>query len=251
MKIQDLAYVLHRKPYRDTSYLVDFFTQNHGIVTAVCRGVRQTKKKSSLEPFIPFWIEYGSHHHSHSSLVTLYQYEPERHLNNHAQETSESPHVLGLVNRQLYCGLYLNELLIKLLGKDDAYTEVFEAYQMALKNLVTSENLERSLRKFEFFLLKEVGYGIPFEKDIKTNEAIVSDKSYYYCTGSGFAEINMALTKGQENGPVFTGKSLLAIANDDFSDEIVLKEAKRLIRLTLDALLERYGKLKSRALFPK
>lgn len=231
MKIQDLAYVLHRRPFRDTSYLIYFFTQQHGIVTAVCRGVRQ--KKLSLDCFKSFWIEYKESHAS--QLVTLYQYEPER----PAQ---------SLVGNQLYCGLYLNELLMKLLGQHDPYVAVFDAYQKTIDNLSQAqqlEGIERTLRSFEFLLLEEIGYGISLEK---THCVIMSDKYYYYHPERGFLDTN---EKSVTQMAIFEGVSLLAMAKSDFSQLKTLKDAKRLIRLTLGYLIEKQGQLKSRALFLK
>jgi DNA repair protein RecO (recombination protein O) len=240
MKITDSAYVLHRRPFKDTSLLVDFFTQNHGIMTAVCRGVRQSKKKMPLSPFNPFWIEYNSKHH----LATLYQYEPEL--------KSDSP-TINLMGSQLYCGLYLNELLVKLLGHHDPYVALFLIYQKTLNDLQKAKNtlnMEKALRHFELYLLSEIGYGISFERTSNTQESIIESKLYYYNPSVGFS---ITATNNHANNAsfIFPGKSLIALAQNDFTEIETLKDAKRLMRLTFDVLLERYGKLKSRELFLK
>lgn len=239
MKTQDLAYVLHRRPFKDTSLLVDFFTQNHGIITAVCRGARQNKKKPPLESFIPFWIEYDHRH----SLASLYQYEIE--LNQEYQPI----HFLG---SQLYCGLYINELLIKLLGRHhDPYLVLFSVYQETLNSLCHTEMLEAALRKFEFYLLKEAGYGISLEEEINKHQPILGNQYYYYNPGVGFSFFKETISEISEHPFIFYGQSLLCMAKNDFTDPSTLKDAKRLIRLTLDVLLERHEKLKSRELFVK
>lgn len=232
MKIQDVAYVLHRRPYRDTSLLVDFFTQHHGVITAVCRGTRQNKKNIALACFHPFWIEYGSR----NSLATLYQYESDANLSYSAVNLSGS---------QLYCGLYLNELLVKLLGRHDPYSELFLSYQMTLNGLQDGENIERILRIFEFYLLKEIGYGISLEKEKDTHQPIVEEQRYYYHPGMGFSAIKTPCAQILS----FNGRSIMEMAKGNFSESATLKDAKRLIRLTLDFLLEKQGKLKSRELF--
>jgi len=228
MKIQDLAYLLHRRPYRDNSYLADFFTQNHGVVTAVCRGVR-SNKKNTLEYFTLYWVQYGIK----NSLAALYQFEPEEPPLNRAQ----------MIGNKLYCGLYLNELLIKLLGKHDPYTELFQHYQNALNGIITEPKIETALRKFEFQLLKAAGYGILFEKEADTHCSIHPEKHYHYRPGTGFLLGNAKAGNIQ----LFSGKTIMAISQGDFSEEETLKDAKLLIRLTFDAL---FGEaLKSRTLF--
>lgn len=239
MKVNDLAYVLHRRPYRDTSYLVDFFTQHHGIITAVCRGVRQNKKKQSLESFVPFWIEYRESN-SHGNLVSLYQFEP---------DVSSDYRSVLLKGNVLYCGLYLNELLLKLLGHNDPYSPVFLAYQKALAALSQAESkeiIEQTLRQFEWHLLKEIGYGIFSETEVDTHKPIMEDKYYYYSAGVGFSAAKDSMT---ERAWLFEGKVILAMSREDFTSLDTLKEAKRLIRLTLNVLLGNGGKLKSRELF--
>ncbi len=249
MKTQDYAYVLHRRPFQDTSLLVDFFTQNHGIITAVCRGARKNKKKQPLEGFNPFWIEYDGRH----QLATLYQYEPAQNSEINPLNQLNSP--INLIGNQLYCGLYLNELLIKLLGRHDPYPELYLAYQTTLNQLqLASQSIEKALRHFELYLLNEIGYGIPLEKTEDTHDAIQENAIYYYNPQLGFSEAKAnIIIKSTENHPyVFSGKTLINIQQEDFTDTQTLKDAKRLIRLTLDFLLERHGgnsQLKSRELF--
>lgn len=239
MKINDLAYVLHRRPYRDTSFLVNFFTQHHGIITAVCRGVRQNRKKQSLESFVPFWIEYRESS-NHGNLVSLYQFEP---------DVNSDYRAVLLKGNLLYCGLYLNELLLKLLGRDDPCPPIFLAYQKtlaALSQAESKEQIEQTLRKFEWHLLQEIGYGIFSKTEVDTHQPIVEDKYYYYSAGVGFSAAKDSMI---ERAWLFEGKVILAMGREDFTLPETLKEAKRLIRLTLSILLGNGGELKSRELF--
>jgi DNA repair protein RecO (recombination protein O) len=231
MKIQDIAYVLHRRPYRETSFLVDFFTQHHGIVTAVCRGIRKSKQSLALEVFYPFWIEYGHRH----NLASLYQWE------------LMEPRPSQLLGKKLYCGLYINELLIRLLGHHDPYPEIFELYRQTLQRLSQDDSSEEALRLFEFHVLKESGYEIPLEREAHTELPITNEKWYYYSPGVGFTAANSALSSSSL--PVFYGENLVAMSQSNFTEQKTLKEAKRLIRITLAALLEKHQPLKSRALF--
>lgn len=244
MKIHDLAYVLHRRPYRETSFLVDFFTQHHGVITAVCRGARKAGKKSALTLFTPFWIEYVER----GSLATLYQFEPE--LNANIQAIA-----IDFSGMQLYCGLYLNELSIKLLGKHDPYPDFFIIYQETLNKLQASqsaqENVEKALRCFELNLLEAIGYGLSLETEASAHEFITPENLYYYRPNVGFSLMMNINTSSISSEYIFKGLSLMSIAKKDFSDIQVLKDAKRLIRITLDTLLEKHGKLKSRELFRK
>jgi DNA repair protein RecO (recombination protein O) len=232
MKTQDLAYVLHRRPYRETSFLVDFFTQEQGIITAVCRGVRRSKNTLGLECFHPFWIEYVNR----PNLATLYQWE------------LAEPSLSALQGARLYCGLYINELLIKLLGRHDPYPEMYVMYQNTLQKLSQEGEFEEALRLFELYLLGETGYGICLEKEVEGHLPILEDKFYYYRPGVGFTLANQVFSSSKPPF-IFEGKTIKAIAEENFTEKETLKEAKRLIRLTLEALLEKQGPLKSRSLF--
>ncbi|HHZ70953.1 MAG TPA: DNA repair protein RecO [Methylococcaceae bacterium] len=217
------AFVLHTRKYRETSLLVDVFTCDYGIVTLVAKGVRKKNSKwvGVLQCFQPLEISFSGR----SELKTL----------TGAALHGRSIELTGLV---LYCGFYLNELLIYFLHKHDAHPEVFEDYRYCLVQLVTEDSVESVLRIFELALLENLGYGLQLENDAVTERPIDPNQQYDY-----LSDIGPVPTMSQG----FSGKSLIALRKKILNDELVRKEAKQLMRQVIDFHLQG-RELKSRAL---
>lgn len=245
------AYVLHSRNYRETSLLVDFFCANHGRVSAVAKRVRGSKNKLSLfRPFQPVQITWTGR----TDLKSL----------SHIEITQSFQNFPSL---NVYCGYYLNELLLKLIGSGDAYIELFSVYMECLEFLKTNtdqKEQEKILRKFEFLLLRELGYGLNLSVCSSTGKAISSANHYYFLTNVGFIEeqahmnamdstidstmdVARAPTSSKVN-PLFPGSHLLAIAEGNYNNRDALKSAKIITRRMIDFLLN--GKpLNSRVLY--
>ena len=148
------AYVLHSRPYRDTSLLVDFFTLEQGKVSAVAKGARRpnSKLRSSIQPFVPLQITWGGR----QELKSLINAEP------------VAPTML-LQGNALLCGLYVNELLDRLMLPFDPHPQLYVYYQYVLNELLSGEDIEGGLRTFEHRLLAELGL-MPDLSDKKTNQ---------------------------------------------------------------------------------
>jgi DNA repair protein RecO (recombination protein O) len=225
------AFVLHSKPYRDTSLLVDLLTLNHGRIHVLARNARGLKSrfKNLVQPFTPFLGSWSGK----SDLMYLGQV-----------ELTGAPY--QLVGNSLISGFYLNELLVRLLHRHDSHSGVYDAYQTALINLQKKENTEQTLRLFELRLLAEIGYGLELTKEAHTQMEIVPEKSYRYNPEFGFSN----LLDLQVGGMIFSGKALLALHHSNLQDEEDLRQAKRLLRFVLSSLLGEKP-LKSRELFLK
>lgn len=227
------AYVLHRREYRDTSFLVDAWTLNYGKVALVARGARgSTRRFPSLQPFQRFLMSWSGR----GELATL-------------KSCETDGLAYQLTGPLAISGFYLNELLAYLLHKYDPNPHLFELYEQALIKLAylkpseldTSYEEQRILRIFEKRLLECLGYGIHFEHDIEAGEEIVATQWYYYDVENGFHIAD----KQAKNA--FLGENLLSYGREELNNQGVLKDAKRLMRMTLDYHLD--GKqLKSREL---
>lgn len=158
------AFVLHTRDYRDTSLLVEFFLPAHGRVSAVARGARSVRHGSSqraiLQPFQPLWVELGGR----TELKTLRAVEV------------RAP-ALPLRGPVLYSALYLNELLCRLLHRDDANAELFADYETTLQQLGQSDLLDVLLRRFELSLLDALGYG--FDLAHSDNDTAINAEFFY------------------------------------------------------------------------
>jgi len=222
------AFVLHTRSYRETSLLVDVFTENHGRLSVVARGARGRKKNTVLQPFAELLIGImGS-----SELKTLKQYEP-----------------FGEVNRltgdMLFYGMYINELLTRVLGRFDPMISLYKAYSHLLQKFSCLDTGgEVLLRQFEFHLLSDLGYGLVFDYELSTGDSVLDEKSYYFDPQNGFVH-SSGIASGKND---FSGGDLLAIGRGDYSKDSTKSAAKLIARQALTPLLG--GKpLNSRELF--
>lgn len=215
------AYVLHTRPYRDTSLLVDFFTPSYGRVAAVARGVRKYKSRSRslLNPFTRLLISLQGK----SDLKLLTAVEADHYS-------------FSLQAERLYSGFYVNELLMRLLPEADAQESLFETYQASLGVLQKSESIEPVLRDFELELLTQLGYGLDFERDANTGEKIIATENYRFDAHQGFMRSDVLVASAIKEA-VVSGVVIAAIAARDFSLVETRQVAKQLCRRMLAPLL--------------
>jgi DNA repair protein RecO (recombination protein O) len=224
------AFVLHTHSYRETSLIVDFFTLEQGRLSAVARGARGPKKKVALQPFTPLLISLAGAR----ELKTLTSYEFDQ----------GSIHLSG---DNLLMGMYVNELLVRLLGRFDPMVQLFDSYKGLVNLLAKKQKIaEEVLRRFELNLLADLGYGIVFDYEVSTGTAISAEKSYRYNLEDGFLPVPHETRS--DNG--FQGKDLLAIGLGDFSRPSTRMTAKKIVRSALRPLLGDRP-LNSRELFIK
>jgi DNA repair protein RecO (recombination protein O) len=227
------AFVLHSRPYRETSLLVDIFSRHHGRFRAVARGVRGSNKHTRrLVPFTPYLMSWTGK----STLKTLKNFE-------------SSGHSISLLGDNLYCGLYLNELLIRLIAEYDPHTYLFDHYLNVLISLANETVIEPGLRHFELTLLSEIGYALELTSDADSGEPIDADCWYRYDPSTGFHR-TAAQCQQRAESKSFLGKELMAIAEGDYQSASTSPAAKRLLRL---ALAPHIGSepLRSRSLFER
>lgn len=223
------SFVLHTRPYRETSLLVTLFSRDYGRVDAICRGVRKLKSplKGLLQPFHDLQVSWAGR----GDLVTIKDAELVGALANIAQQP-------------LLIGLYLNELLIRLLAPHDPHENLFGHYQALIQQLATAQPSEQQLRQFEKQLLSELGFGLNLELDVH-GQPIQQQQHYQYHPEQGFF---LTPAPNQQGGVVFLGENLLAIANNSFNESQICRDAKRLMRLALNHMLQ-YKPLRVREVF--
>lgn len=225
-EVQQLAYVLHRRPYRETSLLVTFLTADRGKQNAVVRGVRSSSKTARvkqawLQPFQSLNVSWMERPNQQSDLVTLRLLEPAK---------ARFP-LMGEAN---ICGLYLNELLYRLLYPTIVSEALFQTYQQTLYDLARAEGRNRQawiLRQFEFTLLTELGYGFDLERDSQ-GEAIRAEREYVFLPEYGFVHHLAAAGAETEVDRTINGNCLIGFLNQDYS-EACLPSMKRLFRQVL------------------
>ena len=232
-----IAYILHKRAYRETSSILEVLTKDYGRVSIMARGSRgaRTKIAASLLPFTPLVISWQGR----GDLPYLKSVE---------RADLKAP---VLKNRALLSAMYVNELIMYLLHKDDVQEAVFEQYHHCLYSLADDSQLEISLRRFEIKLLQILGFGLNLHAEAGSGESIYADRIYHYQLEHGAVPVRGA---GSDSShlPRVSGACLLALADDDYAaladNPVYLAELKRLMRYALNHYLGN-KKLKSRELF--
>ncbi|MGQ5521869.1 DNA repair protein RecO [Chitinimonas sp. PSY-7] len=214
------CWLLHSYPYKETSLIIEVFSREHGRVAMVARGARRPASAlrgclMAFQPLALSWFGTGE-------LKTL-----------HAAEWQGGvPQLAGL---PLICGFYLNELLLKLLPREDAHARLLAAYDAAIRTLADQGRFEVEpiLRKFELTLLRELGYGIVLDCDAQ-GMPVQQDATYRFLSGRGLLRVKDV---GSDGGLVLSGRTLVAMLAEDFSETQVAQQAKQLMRMLLGELL--------------
>ena len=207
------AFVLHSYPYKETSLIVDLFTRDHGRIAVVAKGAKRplSKLRGVLQTFQPLSVSWSGK----SELRTLI-------------DAEWVGGMLPLERTALLCGFYLNELLVKLLARDDAHRALFDHYVSTLNELAHDEPAQIVLRKFERALLKETGVAADLGRSTTTREAVESDLSYVVDPERGAREARVS-----DVWPVVSGKTLLDMEREDYADPATLAQSKQLMRFLL------------------
>ena len=223
------AFVLHRRPYKNTSFILEIFTRDYGRLTLVAKGAasQKSRQKGLLQVFQPLEISWVRK----SDMGTLT-----------AAESTCPPYTL--IDDALYSAMYINEILLKLITKDDPHTQVFDEYSKFLQTASQTQQLEPVLRLFEKNLLQDIGYEINLEYEADTSERIIAENKYEYFPGHGFIQV----TDNEKLTLNFAGQHLLNFANNELSDIETLRTAKRIMQMSLRALLGD-TELKSREIY--
>ncbi|TCV97505.1 DNA replication and repair protein RecO [Luteibacter rhizovicinus] len=207
---QQPAYVLHARPYRETSMLVECLTRDHGRIGVVARGVRRERarlQRAQLEPFQHLSLDLVLK----GELATL----------RGAEFAGPATRLTGDAG---LAGLYLNELIVRLTGRQDPNPELFDLYAGTLARLSAGEPLAWSLRRFERDMLDSIGYALQLDIDAEQGEPIDPETSYRYAPGTG----SIAARPGDREA--IRGGDLLAFAADRCPDTAGLVALRRLMR---------------------
>lgn len=212
------AWILHRRAYRDSSLLLEVFTQHQGRLPIVAKGARK-RKGSNLDPFRPLLLNYVGR----GDVKTLRSAESTSHLGN-------------LSGEALTCGLYINELMVRLLPQAQPHLDLFQYYSDGLDILLqaqTAEQLTRILRRFECQLLSETGYGLLLTHTADTREPIRSDWYYEYPFDTGPIAASSKPKPGLVGGEV-----LIALASGELNEIRIMKSARDFMRTVIDHRLD-------------
>jgi DNA repair protein RecO (recombination protein O) len=214
---QEAGYVLHTYPYKETSLIAELFTRRFGRVAVLARGARRPRSamRGVLLSFQPLRLSWSAS----AELGNLIGAE-------------WSGALQPLAGQGLMCGFYVNELVMRLLPRDDPHEALFDAYAQSLGQLSQGTPYSGVLRAFEKRLLAELGYAPLLDRDA-ASRPIDPDTLYVYEPERG------PLPASGPRGGTLTvrGRTLLDVAADDYSSAETRDEARELMRALIGARL--------------
>lgn len=213
----DDGYLLHVRPLRDTSLIGEFFLRRHGRVSVVYSHLkkegRQGAKARLLQPFVPLAVTFDGRHELKKGRML---------------EAAAAS--LMLTGTALFSGMYLNELLVRLLHKEEAHVELFATYEDTLRQL-QSGPADIPLRRFERHLLAALGYELVLDRDIH-GDPVRIDADYQYVPDRGLIPLLRPQVPAHAHTG-FCGAHLLEIHRHAYEDNAVRVAARQLSRLAL------------------
>ncbi|MBI1396868.1 MAG: DNA repair protein RecO [Betaproteobacteria bacterium] len=218
----DPAFVLHTRPWKETSLVLELLTRSRGRVAAVAKGARRphSQLRALLLPFQPLLVTYSG--------------KGELRLVHGVEWVGGIPQLGGVA---LMCGFYLNELVMTALVRDDPHETLFDAYLDTVRDLGTARFHSGVLRRFECTLLEELGYGLILDTDAESGERVDESGTYCYVPERGPVRVRDDGDSG--TGAIVSGKTLLDIARAEYTDPATLAESKRLMRSLINYHLGR------------
>ena len=202
--------MLHSYPYQETSLIVEMFTREFGRVAVVAKGAKRPHSplRSVLMPFHALTLDWSGK----SELKTL--------------RTAEWRDAFRLLKgRALICGFYLNELLLKLLHRDDPHDALFDVYERTLQALLEDGDHAIVLRCFEKRLLSELGYALILDRDTESQRPLEAHRRYQYIIDRGPVPADM-----QQNGLELLGQTLIDMNSDHYTSAVTQQQSKSLMR---------------------
>ncbi|MDB4042531.1 DNA repair protein RecO [Methylophilaceae bacterium] len=205
----EIVYVLHTYPFKETSLIVEIFSKVHGRISIVAKGARRPRSlvRGMLQSFQSLQATWSGQ----GEMKTL-----------HSIDWCDA--LLQIEGDALICGFYINELLMRLLPKEDPHEKLFDFYHQTMELLSMKNHLSVTLRRFELKLLQELGYELPLLND-ENGEPIKPNKIYNYEVAYGPSE-----TKNSSEGVSLIGKTLIDMAGDDYKDPTTEMQSKQLMR---------------------
>jgi DNA repair protein RecO (recombination protein O) len=215
------GFLLHHYPWRDSSRILEVLTRGHGRVALFARAARRSGSglPAALQPFGELLVSWSGR--GEAVRMTA------------AERTASVPSTLA--GERLMSGFYANELVIRLLPRNDPHPELYAAYATLLAGLAdTHTPAARALRIFEKRLLGALGYGLNLDVEAGSGQPLDRSRSYRYRLDSGAEPLDGVA----EGSLIFSGASLLALAHEELEDVRSLADARRLLRAALDQYLD-------------
>lgn len=220
-KLLEPAWLLHHRPWSDTSRILELLTRGYGRVTLFAHGVRRPNSplRSVLRPFTPLLVSWSGR--QDGGTLT------------NAELAGVAPAPAPAVLMSCY---YLNELLLKLLAHEDRHDAVYDAYATALAELAAGAEPE-ALRRFERVLLDELGYGVDLARDAGSGQPVDPERYYHFQPGRGVLAVHE-----ESPGPgVHAGRDLISVARGEYGAPAAQRAARGIYGAVIAHCLEGRG----------
>ena len=209
-------YILHTYPFKETSLIAELFSKNHGRIPVIAKGAR--RPRSSLRGLLQSFQLLQATWSGRGEIKTLHNIE-------------WCDKFLQVDGNALICGFYINELIMRLLPREDNHKILFDFYHHTMRVLADGMNLEEALRRFELRLLQELGYEVPLRHD-ENGDSIIADKFYIYEAEYGASEMSKT-----NNGIKIYGQTLIDMAKDEYKEDNTQLQSKQLMRYLISHYL--------------
>ena len=208
---QQPGFVLHTYPYRETSLIVEMFSRDYGRLALMAKGARRPMSalRGVLMAFQPLLVDWSGG----GEVKTLVR----------AEWVGGQPMLAG---RALLCGYYLNELLVKMMPREDAHAELFETYATTIARLPGQSRFEPLLRQFELSLLEQLGYGVPLAREADSGAPVEADVEYRFIIDRGAVRVSST----DDTLIAVSGQTLIDMAANRFDSARTLQQSKALLR---------------------
>lgn len=212
--------MLHAWPYRETSLLIEVYSRGYGRLPLLAKGARRPRSalRGLLMAFQPLSLSWSGR----GEVRTLTR----------CEWLGGVPLLKG---EGLLCGFYLNELLMRLLAREDPHEALFDQYEATLVRLLESGDHAAALRRFERALLKELGYALTLDREADSGRPVDPAALYIYEPERGPVRLPQAVPAGTLR---LRGSTLLALAREDYGDPDTLQQYKQLMRLLINHRLD-------------
>jgi len=207
------GFVLHQRPYRDSSLILHVFSREQGRLALVARGARRPKSRQRglLQAFRPLLLSWRLG----GEMGTLTSVEGDG-------------AAYDLHGDRLLAGFYINELVLRLCGRHDPHPALYDLYRDSLAALGSEQVLSEVLRCFEKEALACLGYALPLATHCLDGSPIEANRRYRFDVEAGAQPLSL-----EETARGYSGRTLLALLNDDWTDREALSEARRLLASAL------------------
>lgn len=210
------ALILHRRAWRDTSFMLEAYTRQYGRVGLIARGARRSgaRWRGLLEPLADVRLSWSGR----GELYNVTAVEPRAHCQ--------------LSGNRLWGGFYASELVLRLTAREDPHAGIHDSLSGLLQAMADGAPAVVALRLFERDLLEAIGYGLPLTAEPESGRAVEADMTYVWDAARG-----LYAGRAGTNDVAVPGSALLGLAAGRFDSRADIHAARSLLGAVIESHL--------------